>query len=747
MCKICGDPHARASQFDSGIGDSCTCEAGFGQTFEPQEDIYGDPVPLPIPICTACEIYEGYPAVPANIFGVVSYCNLCSPGHAETRNRDGSVQCKACGVGFWAFPGDTTCTPCAAGTTTPGPGAAFSQAGCTVACSDASVSVVGANYTVGGGGPCLACTPIACPPGFRVEACTPQHNARCVPCGPGTVALTGTLPLVVNSTCEPCYGGCGNTSAFWNAECSGAVDTVCLCAGGYYNATPTVVGSGLECLPCAATQFSTGGAPSYCEPCASGTFSPPGLWGCYTCADSNAVANTAADPGDGRTCTCTAGYAQSGINSSAVSCTLCGAGHYTARLGAAACSACVPGFFLTAAGSVGGATACLPCPPGSFSSAAAASGCTLCSPGAYAPFAGSKACTPCTADSFSEAPGATYCSGCPSGTSVAPGSSNGSLCLAPSPGASQSPIPVLGLANASATPQAGSAQVRGALVFSAGVPVAVYARPQTILDLAAGIANALAAAAAKSTEVKGAGGAWGLQVTVTAITDIATGTSIYGVSAPSPSPRAGAQRLLALTAGSAGVKIDFTVLLPSNSSNAASAVTDLIAPAAASGGVPTVASATASAASAALAQAVVVSVSAAAASSGNSALAAGFVGVTASVAAPTTPYVAPPTRPSQAPAIIGGVFGAIFLALLGYAVDWLVLRPKRVLKAREAEEARTRAEEEEARAEAEWRDLPPVFWGGFEVPKLPRQPAWKAWAARKKTRLAQIVPHDAAGGH
>ena len=178
------------------------------------------------------------------------------------------------------------------------------------------------------------------------------------------------------------------------------------CAPGYY-----YIGGLLPCSSCPVNQYQ--------DTC-NGTAS------CKVCP-SNSTTRAATKS---TTCTCNAGYTQSGSGSGLV-CTACSAGYYSSTVGGTSCSQCSAGQY-----SAAGATACSSCPANSSSSAGASTctcyggygqsgsgpglSCTQCSAGQYS--AAGSACSQCSAGQYSAA-GASSCSTCPSNSSSVAGSS------------------------------------------------------------------------------------------------------------------------------------------------------------------------------------------------------------------------------------------------------------------------------------------------------------------------------------
>ena len=112
---------------------------------------------------------------------------------------------------------------------------------------------------------------------------------------------------------------------------------------------------------------------------------------------------------------------------------------------------------------------------------------------------------------------------------------------------------------ASPSPAPGTTLIRAALLFM-GPPLFAYANPVTISDLATSITNAIIASMGTS--------AAGTALYVTRITDVATKNLIYDV--------AGSRRRRMQAAGSQGVQVDYTVILPASASSAADTVTSTV---------------------------------------------------------------------------------------------------------------------------------------------------------------------------
>eukprot|EP01034_Spumella_vulgaris_P024040 gene24040-30337_t len=146
---------------------------------------------------------------------------------------------------------------------------------------------------------------------------------------------------------------------------------------------------------------------------------------CQSCIGHSSSATEGAD-----SCTCNAGYAQSGTGTG-LTCTVCPDGAYSLA-GDATCTSCSAGTISTspvsgtcttcAAGrfSTAGASVCSTCPAGQYS-AANSETCSMCTAGS-ASVAGSDQCTACTAGQYSLA-GAPVCLSCAAGTVSATDSS------------------------------------------------------------------------------------------------------------------------------------------------------------------------------------------------------------------------------------------------------------------------------------------------------------------------------------
>jgi hypothetical protein len=263
--------------------------------------------------------------------------------------------------------------------------------------------------------------------------------------------------------------------------------------------------------------------------------------------------------------------------------------------------------------------------------------------------------TPCPAGATLQADGT--CSSSSAATATATASATAT--------ATQTPVPRLPVASARPTSAAGTLTVYAALVFTksgggggSSVDVTAFASVNAVDALAASIKAALAdsldaAASAAGAASPTAATKQAIGVTITSITDVATGNFIYQVANP------GARRLSGAP-GSQGVKVDFVTQVPPTVTGGAALASTLAAAVGPSGS------------GAAGFQSAVVT---RAAASSNSQLAGGFVGVTATATAPSVALPAPKVDGDPLGAAIGGAVGALVVAVfVGIAARFVLRR-------------------------------------------------------------------------
>jgi hypothetical protein len=328
---------------------------------------------------------------------------------------------------------------------------------------------------------------------------------------------------------------------------------------------------------------------------------------------------------------------------------------------------CPAGATLQSDGTCSSGTSCVSGSTFSSTGVQPCNGCTACNTENHQQQ--SKACTP-SADTVCVCVDG-YVSNSAGGCSLATASATSSATASASATATatQTPVPQLPVASASPTSAAGTLTVYAALVFSAGgggggggssVDVTAFASADAVDALAASIKAALAdsldaAATMAGTASTAAATKQAIGVTITSITDVATGNYIYQVANP------GARRLSGAP-GSQGIKVDFVTQVPPSVAGGAAVASTLAAAVGPSGS------------GAAGFQTAVVT---RAAASGNPQLAGGFVGVTAAAAAPSIASPAPkPKTVDGVPlgAAIGGAVGALVAAVFVGIAARIVLR-------------------------------------------------------------------------
>ena len=391
-------------------------------------------------VCVSCPIGSscsgGYSAPVACPAGAAqplpgqSSCVVCLAGNYS--GSTSSSQCLPCPLGtFSSSTGSVGCQSCAQGT--------FANHIGTVSCSLCPTNS-SSNYLVPSSPtPLPTCT--ACAVGFFTQGpgsalCSPLCTApTCATC-PASCAVGSYLDSISGS-CLPCPAG---------SSCAGGYSTAVHCPPGFNQSSP----GQSSCSPCPVGQFSNTSAAMTCSSCAAGTFtSSPGSQQCTACAQGSAVNYTGATgcalcplnsfslyPPQGAaplitcepcpmgfiapilgstTCSanasnlaCPAGYRQS----TAGGCSQCAAGSFSSQEGALQCLACPAGQFTPNAGSV----SCQPCAAGSFTNATGFSSCSQCPVGEFSAGQGNVGCALCPGGSFSNVTGSALCSDCPAGT-------------------------------------------------------------------------------------------------------------------------------------------------------------------------------------------------------------------------------------------------------------------------------------------------------------------------------------------
>jgi hypothetical protein len=253
----------------------------------------------------------------------------------------------------------------------------------------------------------------SCPAGTSQNSAT-FTGTSCSPCAAGTYSGAGA------TTCTACPMPAGATAVTSPASStSSGACKASSCSAGYY------LNNGV-CTSCAAGSSSTAGSTT-CTTCGVGTYSAGTAGSCTSCGAGKYTTGTGSTSASaclsvpvggtlnssGTGFTCAAGYSQG-----ATSCTLCGAGTYSAA-GATSCSACGSGTY-----SAAGASNCSPLPTGATASS---SGTGFTCGAGYSQ--GTTACTICGVGTYSAA-GATTCTSCGAGKyTTTTGSSNVSACL------------------------------------------------------------------------------------------------------------------------------------------------------------------------------------------------------------------------------------------------------------------------------------------------------------------------------
>lgn len=347
--------------------------------------------------CYICDVNNYCPgdgtktACPANSFSPkgASSCT-CSAGYSQII-RGTTLTCSVCSAGTYASSGSTFCVPCAANTY------AYNTAA-----SSCSVCPPNSGSTAGS-------STCSCSSGY--SASSPPPVQSCTPCKAGYSSSGGSTPSI--SACFACAADTfANSPAGGASACitcpahshSPTSATSCTCEAGY---SQSGSGTSLSCTVCKGGYFSPTPGSTSCQLCPTNTHSQEASTSCSNCPSFSSSAAGSS------TCTCYAGYAQSGIGKT-LTCSLCPAGSFS-RAGDSLCSPCPVNTY-----SRTGASMCTPCAPSSTTLGATGSSTCTCNEGyAHSGIADSVTCTSCQANQFSPA-GSPTCIPCPPhSTSVA----------------------------------------------------------------------------------------------------------------------------------------------------------------------------------------------------------------------------------------------------------------------------------------------------------------------------------------
>ena len=332
---------------------------------------------------TACRCNVGYSGSDG------SACSACSQG--TYKPVTGSSACSPCPIGMYnERTGTSVCDQCSTGATTLqvgscsvfycvcqpgyfGPAATFDSIGAEVAmpcekCAKAMYkSAIGSHE-------CGWCPVNTYADLLGATACLncPTHSTNF------RVGGLNRSEIRADCKCFPGYTSDGNTVFYCNA-----------CPAGAWKS----IDGSAPCTSCEAGKYSTMVAAiseDVCRECPKQSNSP---------ARSGAITN----------CTCNPGY----TNPPGTNCSECSVGTYKPAQGAQSCTLCGQGKFSTKVGQVN-ETTCDPCPRGSLSVAFGAVDNTTCQPcpaGTYMPDQGATACLSCPLRSASP-PGAHSISQC-----------------------------------------------------------------------------------------------------------------------------------------------------------------------------------------------------------------------------------------------------------------------------------------------------------------------------------------------
>ena len=405
-------------------------------------------------------------------------CSQCSAGYYVAA---GASQCEQCSAGLtYSAAGASSCTAClypvnpfdyvtAACTTTADTQITKRTAfPCTSGTQYLSGFSRGSSSAVGSAGTCTnyaSCPSSSDSTMVSTIAGTPFTDRQCTyACNAGyfggslTVTATSTTRLTCtacpyatfssstgSNSCTPCTACAAvpsNATRTGTTSCTRTSDSVCgtvQCDNGYYASSVDANGNATACTACPTCSTITNGtvslsgcggrSPGTCVVSCNQNFyfsRGTGLFGAPSCKACPAGSTSSAGA---TTCTCSAGYSQSGSGSS-LSCSQCSAGYYAAA-GASSCSQCSAGSYSAAgasscsqcsAGSYSmsaGASSCSQCPPGSYQDTQGQTACKSCPVGTYNPSTGSaasSACLQCPQGSYQDAQGQAACTSCPIGT-------------------------------------------------------------------------------------------------------------------------------------------------------------------------------------------------------------------------------------------------------------------------------------------------------------------------------------------
>ena len=397
--------------------------------------------------CTACVAgkYKGA--------GGSAECTLCGVGKYSTAVGATSVStCLNCVKGKYSVtagaPNQYECKYCPAFSTSPEGSPSSTACSCNV------------GYTGADGSRCSACSKGTYKPSTGSSACLQcpiaTYNGRtgasaCAECYPGATTLQVGSAIIFDCVCEPGYTGTSNwgvcqqcakakyKSTMGSQSCSwcpvntytdffGATACLncpthstnfkvgglnrsedradCKCFPGYSSDGKSV----FACNACPAGTWKSIDGPAPCTSCQAGKYSTEtASISEDVCRDCPRQSNSPAGSGEITGCTCNPGY----TNPPGTNCSKCSAGTYKPAQGAQSCTLCGQGKF---SGRVGQRyeTTCEPCPRGTLSLAFGAvdnTTCELCPAGTYMPDLGATACLSCPLRSAS-LPGATSISQC-----------------------------------------------------------------------------------------------------------------------------------------------------------------------------------------------------------------------------------------------------------------------------------------------------------------------------------------------
>ena len=307
LVLICGPLYCPAAQYPTVDAQSCNnCAVGtysLGCTSNTIQNFVSS--------CKPCT--NGYPLSDPNAVVYTSSgtsalsCQFtCAAGYGKSNSQGTSTQCGKCNAGYYNPSQGGACTPCSAGSVSPGIG--------TITCT---ACIVGSTYQPGTGQvQCQQCTTVGAIAGTYITPCTSTKNYD-------------------HSTCTGCNAGYYLSPACGSTDSSAPAPQCTACPAGTRQSAIIPLGYTKDpyiCTQCSAGFYQPLEGQASCNNCPAppqnGQFAP---WQPYT--SFFATANALPCPVQ-----CNVGY---GWNSATASCLLCPKGKYAAGgLPLADCKTC-----------------------------------------------------------------------------------------------------------------------------------------------------------------------------------------------------------------------------------------------------------------------------------------------------------------------------------------------------------------------------------------------------------------------